>query len=424
MKTGGIDMKLSKKATSLCALVVGAAILSTSAYADVLIGSGYNSLKNAVKTTASKLTNDVDNFTADLTVTAKIDGNIFAESKSNIKCDIAKQAKEVTETNFEHGRTSESYWYEDKKQTIHKNTENNSYSVYEKRSIGKERKLIENPFEREEAADAEKILDALVGNLQDIIQVEEAGEKRMYIGNLSSTQVPPLINAVSSVILKYSIFDEYNAKRLNVPYPKSNIYVKEAAGKAVVNEEGIIESAIASASMSAQDNNGIEHFYTLEISLEVRDINETVVTAPDLTGKEVTYAKEGSVIDEKYVGKYKNDIVESKGNTFVKQGERWLEITSVENGVIKGRYYEIYYEGYGDRAPRNFEFTSDNSSSKNDTVIQYTNEKGEKKNGLIYRAGFASLYLNLDVTIHENNGAISYSSDIDNFDGHFVRVFD
>ena len=33
-------------------------------------------------------------------------------------------------------------------------------------------------------------------------------------------------------------------KNLDVPHPKSNIYLMEAAGKAIENEDGIIESGI------------------------------------------------------------------------------------------------------------------------------------------------------------------------------------
>ncbi len=72
--------------------------------------------------------------------------------------------------------------------------------------------MIENPFEEEQVKDAEKVLDALVGNLQDAIQVEEYSGKKMYVGNLSETQIPSAVNAISSFIFKYNILDEWDAK--------------------------------------------------------------------------------------------------------------------------------------------------------------------------------------------------------------------
>ncbi len=169
-------------------------------------------------------------------------------------------------------------------------------------------------------------------------------------------------------------------KNLDVPHPKSNIYLMEAAGKAIENEDGIIESGIFTASISAQDSKGIEHIYSIEFSIDVKDVNSTVVKAPNLEGQKVTYSKEGYEFDSKYIGKYKNDIVKEEGNSFIKVGgERFIEITSVKDGNIKGKYYEVYNEGYEVDTVRSFDFYSNYDESKHLTIIQYTNDKGEKK---------------------------------------------
>ena len=52
-----------------------------------------------------------------------------------------------------------------------------------------------------------------------------------------------VVNAISSFIFKYSILDEWRAKNLDVHIP-TNIYLTKATGKAIENEDGIIESAI------------------------------------------------------------------------------------------------------------------------------------------------------------------------------------
>jgi hypothetical protein len=417
-------MIFSKKTSTICALVLGATILTATAFADTVLGSGFHSLKNSVKTTMTKLTGEVDNFSTDIIVSVKVDGKVISESSNNIKIDVANQAEEMNERTLNKGKITESYRYNDENQSIYKNTESDSYNVVEKRKNNNDSKIIENPLEDEQFKDAEKILDAFVGNLQDIIQVEESNGKKMYIGNLSDTQIPPLANAISSFAFKYSILDEWNAKRLNIPSPKSNIYLVNASGKAVENADGIIESGIFTASISAKDSEGIEHIYSLDFSIDIKDVNSTTVAAPNLIGQEVTYSKEGYEFDSKYIGKYKNDIVKTNGSSFEKVGERFIEITSIEDGNIKGKYYEVYNEGYEAEDARSFDFYSNYDESIYFTKIQYIDENGEKKTGIINQTSLQNISVSFNVEIDEENGGYSYSDYDDEFDSNFVRIFE
>ncbi len=421
-------MNFNKRSAIFAVFILGVLIFATSAFADIMLGSGYHSLKDSAKTTMERLTNEVDNFNVDVIVSLKVDGETLMESTDNIKFDIANQAKETSGTNLEKGKIRNSYRYIDENQSIYKNFEDGSYNVVKKQKTNNDRKIFENLFEEEQVMDAEKIMDAFVGSLEDIIQIEESGGKKMYMGNISDTEIPPLVNAVSSFALKYSIINEYTAKRLEVPYPKSNIYVIEASGKAIENEEGIIENGIFTASMSAEDNSGTEHIYTVEFSIGVKDINNTVVTAPNLAGQKVTYAKEGFEFDTKYIGKYKNDIVKEENNSFVKQGERIVEITSVDEDSIKGRYYETYNEGYEPDTVRNFEFTSKFEESGHYTVLNYTDSNGEKRKGIIHREGLQNINVSFNVEFSEDdNGNIdgySYSNYDDDFDSCFIKILE
>ncbi len=421
-------MKFNKKSAIFAVFVLGVLIFATSAFADIMLGSGYHSLKNSVKATTEKLTNEFDNFSVDVNISLKVDGETYRESIDNVKFDIVNQTQESSGTNLENGEIKKNYRYDDENQYVYKNFEDDSYNVVEKQKSNNDRKIFENPFEEEQVMDAEKVMDAFVGSLEDIIQIEESGGKKMYMGNISGTEVPPIINAVSSFALKYSIIDEYTAKRLDVPYPKSNIYVIDASGKAIENEEGIIESGIFTASMSAEDNSGTEHIYTVEFSVDIKDINNTVVTAPSLAGQKVTYTKEGFEFDAKYIGKYKNDIVKGENNSFVKQGERIIEINTVDEDSIKGRYYEVYNEGYEPDTVRSFEFSSNYGESRYYTIINYTDNNGEKKKGVIHREGLQNISISFDVEFNEDdNGNVngySYSDYDDDFDSHFIRILE
>lgn len=422
-------MRFNKKTAAICAFALGVTILAGSAFADTMIGSGFNSLKNSVKATTAKLTDDVDNFNVNFTVNAKVDNKIFAESIANKKYDIASQAEETSERNLRKGEVREYYLYRDENQTIYKNFDDGSYNVYEKRKKNNDNaKLIEDPFEEERVKDLEKVLDAFVGSLEDVIQVEESGGKKMYTGNLSESQMPSLVNAITSFAFKYSILDEWNAKNMDVPYPKSNIYLINASGKAIENEEGIVESGIFTASISAQDEKGVEHIYSLDFSIDIKDINNTVVKAPNFDGQKVTYNKENYEFNSKHIGKYKNDIVIDGGSSFEKVGERFIEITSVEGDNVKGKYYEVYNEGYEAEVVRSFDFYSDNKESTNLIIVHYKNDTGEDEKGILEQSTIQNIraLFNADIDIQEDGSGYSYSNTPfeKGFDENFIRIFE
>ncbi len=419
-------MKYSKKAITTTVFILGAVILMTSAFADMILGSGYNSLKSSMKTTAAKLTDEVDNFTVSATLAMKLDGVVVEETVSNGKFDIANNTRESEDKRTGKGKISESYWYINGNQRIYRN-DDGSYSVIERRKKAhdEDMHIIKNPFEDEQFKDAEKIADAFVGSLKDIIQVEESNGRKMYIGNLTEIEIPSIVNAISSFTFKYGLLDQWQAKNLGVPRPMSNIYLMSAMGKAIENEDGILESGIFTASISAEDSDGIEHIYTFDFSMDIKDINTTIVKAPNLEGQKVTYTKEGFEFDNKYIGKYKNDIVIEKDNTFKKVGERFVEINSTENGNLKGKYYEIYNEGYEAENIRNIDFYSNfDDSPYHFTIIQYKDNDGKNKKGIIHRNDLQNINISFDVEIDEENGGYSYTNNVDGFDNNFIRIFE
>lgn len=420
-------MRFNKRTATICAVILGATILTASAFADIMLGSGYYGLKDSMKTTMTKLTSDIDNFSVNMFVSAKIDGKVFSESTSNMKYDVANKAEETRGKTVDRGEITEMYRYADEDKIIYRNFEDDSFNVIEKRKYKNDNnEIIDNPFEDEQVKDAEKILDAFVGSLQDVIQIEESAGKKMYTGNLSETQIPPLANAISSFAFKYGVMDEWNAKRLNIPRPESNIYLINASGKAIENEEGVLEGGIFTASMSAKDNEGIEHIYSLEFSIDIKDVNTTVVKAPNLEGQEVIYTKEGYEFDSKYIGKYKNDIVKEEGNSFEKVGERVIELISIEDGNIKGKYYEVYKGGYKDENVRNFDFYSNYDESIHFTKIHFTDKNGEEKIGIMHSrsSGPQNISVSFNVEIDEEGNGYSYSNYEDGFDANFIRIFE
>lgn len=422
-------MKLKKTSTALAAVLIGAAVFTTSALADVVVGSGYNSLKNAVKTTTRELAGNVDNFTAKVDMTLRLDGQPLEQVSDVTKIDNQNRARETENTYARGGDTQEEYYsYSDDTQHISKSSGDDTYYVTKRsapQGSSDDGQMIVDPFDSEMAKDAEKILDAFVGGLKDIVQVEESEGKKQYIGNLTETQVPPVVNAVSSFMMKYGVLESYDLQELGLPAITSDIYVKEASGKAIENESGILESAIGTASVVGNDAAGVEHTITLELALEISDVNATVVEAPNLEGEKVEVFEEGQsgyVFDDRYVGVYKNDIIKVESDQFIKIGERVLEITSVADGKIEGRYYEDYAEGYAPKQVRDFTFTGVDELGKN-TILTYTdNTDGTVKHGVLHRSGRygQDLTLELNVEISDDSYMSTYDED---YNGEFIRQF-
>ena len=416
-------LKKSKKSTAICAFILGAAILATSAFADIIIGSGYYGLKNAAKTTAKKLANEVENFTCNFSGTIKIDNTVIIETNEKNKFDIVNQVSETISTNYSYGETSDRYYYQDKELSISKNSHSDLYYVYSRARNDGIYKIFDDPFEMEQVQDAEKVLDAFVGNLQDVIQVEESDGKKMYFGNLSDTQVPPLINAITSYVVKYGLFNTGIENDSKLLLPKDNIYVLSAFGKAIENADGIFESIIGGISVSGTDKNGAGHIYNIELAMDITNINNTFLTKPDLEGKQVTYSQGQNELDERYIGKYKNDIVKEENASFVKIGERYFEIYSINGSEITGRYYEVYNDDRAVETVRDFEITPLQSGANlYEIAFSYT-ENGKEKTGILHKESMQNIYVVFDVTLSERGGYSTNNYD-ESFDNKFVRIFD
>ena len=104
-------MKLSRKSIALYSFLVGASILTTSALADVFMGSGYYSLKNAAKTTAAKVINEVESFTIGATATVKVDDVTITEQTNYTKYDMINEQSESFSKSYQNGETRESYYF-------------------------------------------------------------------------------------------------------------------------------------------------------------------------------------------------------------------------------------------------------------------------------------------------------------------------
>lgn len=420
-------MKPSKKAITVLSFAVGTCIFITTAFADAMIGSGYDQLKSSLKHTAGQMEKGLDNYTVEMLYSLKDNGQNLMQVTTTGKIDVtAKATEDNTVTQYANGETMSNYSYSDRNRSVYKSGTDAQYVVYEYPDGSGRDMAFASPFNQQGAPEIEKIVDAVVGNLKDYVQAEERPDGgKSYTGSLSEAQVPAIVNAFSSFGMKQFISGEGRSVR-NVKFPEieSDIFVKKVAGTAVENKNGVLESLTGDVVLSGKDKSGTQHDLALNVTMKLSHIGSTKITLPDLTGAHVE--KAGSRMggfSDKYVGTYKNNIIIEKNGQFVKIGERTLEILSVGTDKVTGRYSETVKPGYEVEYPDKYNFTFEYNpfQGKDDSAFSYTNAQGGKENGLLHPAGSGKLYLELNVEIM---GQHSYRSNTrSNYDGEFVRVF-
>ncbi|MFH5183777.1 hypothetical protein ACHHV8_14725 [Paenibacillus sp. TAB 01] len=414
-------MKISKKGLTVLSFTVGACLFVSTAFADSLLGSGYDSLKSSAKSTAAMMEKGLGSYTVEMLYSLKDNDKIVIQSSESKKFDTVNNMSESnTVTTGADGKTTNNYSYEDAKISAYKNSAENKFYVKEYPTDLKRRAPGEfnNPFNENGAPEIEKIVDAVVGNLKDYVQVEEgANGSKVYAGSLTESQVPALANAVASFGFKQSLSHESE-----LPAISNDIFVKKVVGSAVENKEGYLENVTGNITLWGKDKNGVQHDLTLNVVLKLSDVGTTKVVKPDLTGSDVEKVSYSNGLSSKYVGTYKNNIVMDKDGKFVKIGERTLEITSVDGDKATGKYTETVFPGFESYYPEKDTFNFEYSLSSSNQMFTYTNAKGEQKNGMIQPNGSGKVYVDINMEVTKDDTRRSTIKPF--YDSEFDRVFE
>lgn len=419
-------MKMKKKTAMIVSLAVGTMLFATTALAEVTAKSGYEQLKDGIKYTTDSCANKLQSYTLNFSVVLKDNGNIIRTQETLNKYDVSKNAMENTSTESKgsNGKSS-SYYYSDKTCSISYDSNQNTYYERDFNNTDIKRSFTD-PFKEKQAADIEKIADALVGNLKDYVVVKQnADGTRDLSGSLTEAQIPALVNAVASYQIK-NAFGGYRSVRAgindetNMPKITQDVFVKEIKGNMTLSKEGLIQSVLGSGTISGKDDAGKEHNLSVEILCKITDVNTTVVNKPDLSGKKVeksTERNDRQTNPEMLVGKYKNDIVIVKDGKFQKIGERFVQIAHADNSGIAGRYYEEYLKGYEDYAANKKDFTFDAKFRGNDKFNASFDVKDSS--GKSFEGDISTPPSSAEIYFYINSGSRNrMNSD------HFSRVFD
>lgn len=408
-------MKMRKKTAMIISFGLGTVMFVTTAFAEVSSKSGYEQLKDAFKYTSESCSSKLPNYTLDISFVVKDNGNVIASEESLNKYDVSKYAMESNSTRVDVSNVkTESYYYNDKEESINQNTGNGSEDIYyvNQHNSTTKAELFANPFKEKQAADVEKIADALIGNLKDYVVVTQNtdGSKELS-GSLTEAQIPALVNAVTSFQFKNSFARNGNLQGKAITSKiTEDIFVKEVKGNMVLNKDGLIQSILGSGVISGKDEQGTEHTVTFELLGKVLNVGATIVNKPDLSGKKVQKQVEQNYNTlsnpEKYIGKYKSDIVIEKDGKFKKIGEKIIDITKIDDKGVSGTYSEEFKTGYEDYAAnkRSFSFDVKFKDKRNFYGdFNATSSGKDIKGSVSINPGSTNIYLNIN---ERSNGSI------------------
>ncbi|MCX7710557.1 MAG: hypothetical protein N2484_12020 [Clostridia bacterium] len=427
-------MKMSKTAATILAFTLGAVIFVTTAFADVALGSGYDTLKASMKHTISQVLKNQKNFTFESSFEIKDNGTFLVQGSGFSKVDNEKNEFESTTVNkYSSGKTTTHYSYSDSSVRIWRNEMDTEEKYYISEYPNNNNKAIKdnfrNPFEQKGADEAEKLFDAVVGNLKNYIQVENKKDGgKEYTGSIAEAQVPALVNAVSSYFFKRSVMDRPSDRdEFKFPQLEKDIHISKVSAKALENSSGMLENVLAEVTLAGKDNNGVNHELSMNVAIKFTDIDKTVISKPNIEGKKIEKVSPYGVFDSRYIGVYKNNIVILKDGKFVKAGERVLEIIKVDSKNISGRYHEVMkpgFEEYSSKYDFSFECSQeDNNPNGHRYAFSYINPTGKKEMGMINMSMNGTLYLNLNIEIIDEHSTRGYGIGKE-FDGDFHRVFE
>lgn len=417
-------MKLNKKTVTALSFTLGATLFISTAFADALIGSGYDQLKSSIKTTASQMETGLGNYTMEAMYTMKNNGETFMEVSQRTKYDSATKATENTSvTQYGKAEPTQNYSYQDPNRSIWKGSFDDTYNVTEySQPLPSRDRAFRDPFKEQGAAELEKVFDAIVGNLKDYVQAENGTDGgKTYSASLSEAQVPALVNAIASFGFKKILVDESRSNReMNIPQIESDIYVKKVTGLASQQKDGMLENITGEIVLSGKDKDGNVHDLSVGVTARMTAVGDTKIVMPDLTNANVTKAEQGdNGLSSKYVGKYKNDIVIEKNGQFVKAGERVLEITSVGQGRVTGTYTETVKPEFEKEIGEPLVFTfNDKSESDRGPAYIFTTSAGEKGSFQLFPNGMGNVFM------HTQELPVSVAKRMDNFGAEFNRIFE
>ena len=290
---------MNKKSIAIgLSIALGSTMLITTAFANTTGETGYDTYKSAIKNTLI-----AKNFTENAVITVKDNGNVIASVNNSSKLSLDNNAVSGSTSINAGGQTYTIETYNQDGKAIFKSSDNPVYNVMTKDQNSKEfkNKKSENEgLNSTKLNDGELLVDALVGNLQNYVTLDNKSDGSKEISaSLSDNQLPAVVNAAASIVVKNAA-NEGNRMGMekgdaaftkniinSIPKLVDNIRVENVSLKAQINPDNYIVNQVINIIISGKDANGTVHTITADIDMNMLQFNNTTPDQIDLTGKQV-----------------------------------------------------------------------------------------------------------------------------------------
>lgn len=279
---------------------LGSALLVTSAFAGIGDAPGYDAYKTAIKTTLA-----AQSLTQQATISVADNGKTLLSVSSASKTDKTNRTASAS-MKVQGGSVNEDVSvFRQNGQEIVKTSTSDVYSVFggehDKKSNRPDKQEKNDPADNVLNAEAEHVVDALVGNLKDYVSLNTQADGTKSIGfQLSGSQIPTVANTVGSFFIKQAVSGKHADKASGEPFgtelrqvrdslPKltQDVQVNEVVLNAIVDGQNHITKQTVKVTVSGKDAQGASHEVIVNADIDLSAYNSTTPDTVDLTGKQV-----------------------------------------------------------------------------------------------------------------------------------------
>lgn len=274
----------------LGAIGISSVVMVTSGFAAMASTSGYSVYKDAIKATKG-----LDSVALSGSISLKDNGASLVNVTGSAKADLANETESGSATLDNNGKQQTIEVYRQSNQTI---TKSSASDVYYQEQERVDKHKAEKPESKQIPQEVENIIDSLVGNLQNSVTLDNKADGTKDITlSLTNAQLPPVVNAVGSLLIKNALNEKDSHKKQEeisgldfkptLPALTQNVRIDQIDIKANINQANFIQHQEASITISGLDASGASHQILLQLNADLTGFNTTTPDTIDLTGKNV-----------------------------------------------------------------------------------------------------------------------------------------
>ncbi|TVY01237.1 hypothetical protein [Cohnella terricola] len=284
-------------------VVAGSVLLVSSVYAGIGKAPGYEAFKSAVKNTVA-----IENVTHRASLSIVDNGKMLIEANSTMKTgDGSRSSVDLTVQSGDEKQRIQVYGQEGT--TVVKTSGSDVYRIIEKSGEKRDWRESKEGFGQHDPAfaqEAEKVLDALVGNLKNEVILQDQGDGKEISLRLEGSRIPTLVNAIGSLLIRESGRDrgglpastpadtfgvDLLSLKDSLPKLAQDIRIEAVNLDADVNADNRFSKQEAEIRVSGKDAQGASHDVVVKLGAGFSDYGSTVADVVDLTGKKTETVK-------------------------------------------------------------------------------------------------------------------------------------